>query len=242
MEYDLDRLSITTGISPSHLKDDLNTYSVMSFLFPKLEAKDQTFGLYGGTALNKIYFGKNQRLSYDIDLLCYDYKKIFQALKDFKAVLISSSQRIERAKFNLNGVEIDLWGIKKETAIETPEKRELVDLLHYFGYLVPSILAPSYSIEYLIAEKTIALADRNMLKDIYDTWRGLKLLEDKNKYKKYINKISERDDISGFPYVLSQLEFMAKNINYYKKETIDLIYQPDIELMLNEIKSYIERI
>ena len=240
MEFDVDKIAMQTGISSTRIKDDLATYSVMSELFPKLEISNQNIGLYGGTALNKIYFGKYQRLSYDIDLFSYNYKETFDFISKLGAVLVSKSNERERCKFRFKGVDIDIWGVKSKEILEMPEKRELFDLLYYLGYLIPPLAVPSYSLEYLMAEKTFALADRNMLKDIYDLWRGFKVLENKNRYKEYIKKIGKLNKIDLFSYAVNQIEFMLKNIKYYRKESIDILYQPDAEIMLNEIKLSIQ--
>jgi len=242
MEFDADKIAMETGISASRVKDDLVIYSVMSELFPKFEINKQKIGLYGGTALNKIYFEKYQRLSYDIDLFSYDYKKTFDFISKLGAVLISKSSEKERCKFRFNGVDIDVWGLKSGGIIEKPVKKELFDLFYYLGYLIPPLVVPSYSLEYLMAEKTFALADRNMLKDIYDTWRGFKIMKDKKKYKEYIEKLGRLNSIDLFSYTVSRISFMLKNIKYYRKERIDLLYQPDPEIMLNEIKLAIKNL
>ncbi len=94
----------------------------------------------------------------------------------------------------------------------------------------------------LIAEKTIAMADRNMLKDIYDLWRGFKTMKEPKKYKTYLEIAGERQDIDVFSYIPTQVAFMRKNLAYYKKETIDVQYQPPIDIMLNEIEKELEKL
>lgn len=241
MEYDFDEIALKTGIAKTRIVDSVKTYEAMSRLFPKLELENQDIGLYGGTALNEIYYAKNQRLSYDIDLFCYSYKSTLETLSKLGTETIFDGRKDgnERAKLRLYGVEIDLWNAKR--TLEKPAKRELTSLLYYFGYILPPIIVPSYSLEYLLAEKTIALADRNMLKDIYDLWLGLKLIKDKKKYFGYLNKLGEKMDMDVFAYVPTQIDFISKNVKYYEKEKIDVLYQPSIALMINEIKQQLEK-
>ncbi|MCL4391422.1 MAG: nucleotidyl transferase AbiEii/AbiGii toxin family protein [Candidatus Parvarchaeota archaeon] len=242
MELDFEAIASRTGISTPRIKENLKTYDTMMELFPRLEAEKQLVGLYGGTAMNKIYYGKDQRLSYDIDLFCYNYPDTVKAIEKMGGVMVIARYHERgRSKMRLKGINIDLWAVPKKTD-EMPSKKILKDLLYYYGYLIPPLAVPSYSLEYLLASKTMAMADRNMLKDIYDLWRGLKLAVDLEKYKFYIKKIGKELDIDVFSYIPAQIAFMLKNTKYYEKESIDTTYQPPVTLMLNEVKAVLESI
>ncbi len=115
------------------------------------------------------------------------------------------------------------------------------DLLYYYKQLIPPIVVPSYSLEFLLSEKTIALMERNELKDIYDTWTGLKLLEDPAKYVRYLKKVAKKREIKDIAaYAKFHVESMLANIAYYKKKEVDVIDQAPTSMMLKDILAFLE--
>lgn len=242
MPYNInfDELAIMTNIATDRLQRNIETYDAMAKLFPMLETEDQQIGLYGGTALNKVYFGKKQRLSYDLDLFCYSYETTLSTLKKNGAVQIPSkvaSGKGETSRFMFQGIRLDLWRVKSRP-VEEPKKREATDLLYYYNYLIPKVVVPTYSLEYLLAEKTMAMANRNELKDIYDTWMGLQVLENKTKYTKFLRIISKKEGISDYKYYFgTQIYVINKSIDYYKEKKIDVLYQPNVAAMIKDISA-----
>ena len=245
MQYDIDlnELAIRLGIDATKVRKSLATYEAMGEIFPMLEKEGCRVGLFGGTALNKIYFGKKQRLSYDLDIFVYSYQKTLRVLKKIGAKMTFSGafpgRKVTSARMTYKDIVLDLVPIKK--IFEEPEKLQLVDLLYYYGQLVPPIIVPSYSIEYLMAEKTFAMLDRNELKDIYDTWIGFRLLTNKRKYISYMNGIAKirgiRDIIA---YSDRQMAGMLANVEYYDKKYVDVTNQPNARMMMKDIKAFIE--
>lgn len=242
MPYNInfDEVAMKTNIATDRLRDNINTYDAMSKLFPLLETEDQKVGLYGGTALNKVHFGKKQRLSYDLDIFCYSYKATLKVLEKNGATLVPSSTLSAKAKnsrYLFNNIRLDLWEADKKP-IEEPKKRQATDLLYYFNYLISPLSVPTYSLEYLLASKTLTMAHRNELKDIYDTWIGLQLLKDEVEYRKYLKIICKKDGIEDFKhYMRSQIYLMSKSIDYYKEKRIDVLYQPSTGAMLKDISA-----
>jgi len=240
MPYNInfDELAIKTNIATDRLQNNIKTYDAMAKLFPALETEGQKVGLYGGTALNKVYFGKKQRLSYDLDIFCYSYETTLSVLKKHGATQVLAKMapmKIENTRFMFQDIRLDLWEVKGKP-IEAPQKREATDLLYYYNYLIPKIAIPTYSLEYLLAEKTIAMADRNELKDIYDTWTGLQILKDEAKYGRLLKLVSKKRGISDYlHYLRIQTYVINKNLDYYKEKKIDVLYQPDVGAMMKDI-------
>ena len=238
-EPNFDEAAIRIGIASDRLREELRTHEVMGMLFPALEVAGLEVGLFGGTALNKVYFGKRQRLSYDIDIYCASLTGAIKAIRSLGGKHAAGADekpgRNERRRMTLGGVAIDLWKVEMP---EKPAKLQAVDLLQYLGYLVQPVVVPSFSLEYLLADKTIAMADRNELKDIYDTWMGLSLVRDRQKYRRYLRAASRKRGIEDYwSYINHQIEgVMLKNLVYYEKRRIDVTDVPATERMLREIE------
>lgn len=245
MPYDINfnELAIKTGIATDRLQNNISTYDAMAKLFPILEIEGQKTGLYGGTALNKVYYGKKQRLSYDLDIFCYSYDDTLKVLKKHGAKevpSISLSKKHRNSRFIFQNIKLDLWEAGRRV-LEEPQKREATDLLYYFNYLIPKVAIPTYSLEYLLAEKTLAMANRNELKDIYDTWTGLQILKNQTKYRKLLKAVFKKNGIPDYlHYLRMQIHVISKNFSYYKQKTIDVTYQPDLKAMIKDIEAILK--
>ncbi len=238
-DFDPNEIALKTGIASDRIRNNVNTYVAMSKVFPALEAAGQDVGLYGGTALNKVYFGKRQRLSYDLDIFCRDRKAAAAALEKGGARHVKSDVaggRGELLRMEFEGVQLDIWEVKKW--IERPAKREASDLLYYLGYLVPPVMVPTYSLEYLLAEKAVAMMDRNELKDIYDLWLGLQILKHRENFRKCLRTVARRRGIKDLKgYYAYQAATMRDGVDYYRRKAIDVVYQPPAEAMLKDVES-----
>lgn len=243
LDINLDEIAIRTNIATDKLHENLGTYDAMIRLFPALEVKGQKVGLYGGTAINKIFFGKRQRLSYDLDILCYSYDDTLKVLSKMgaeKMPFAAPTTETRNARFHYMGIRLDLWEVKGRH-IEEPQKREVADILYYFGYLIPKMAVPSYSLEYLLAEKTMAMMNRNELKDIYDTWMGLQILKNRALYNKYLAAISKREELPDYEhYMKAQMHTIEESIDYYKNKRIEVLYQPATSAMIKDIKEILK--
>ena len=243
-DLDLDRLALETGISSDRLSKNLATYGAMSTLFPMLEVSGCEVGLFGGTALNKIYFGKKQRLSYDLDIFARNADKALNALEKAGAKrkysgIMPANLKTPSIRLEYGGIIIDLVEAKKGG--EEPAKRQAYDLLFYYGRLVPPVVVPSYSLEYLLAEKTVALLDRNELKDIYDTWIGIQLLKDAKKYLIYLKAVAKERKIKDIAaYADFHITDMLKNTEYYEGRRIETLSKAGPTLMLKGIRTFID--
>lgn len=246
MQHDInfEELAIATGISANRLKDDISTYGAMSEIFPVLEASGHEAGLFGGTALNKVYFGKQQRLSYDLDIFAYSYTKTLQKLEEIGAKTEFSGSFPNKkgtlsTRMSYKGIVLDV--VDAKSVKEKPIKLQAYSILYYYGQLVPPITIPSYSLEYLLAQKTIALLDRNELKDIYDMYTGIMLLKDIRAYKGKLAESIKQSGISdAAAYSDIQIKSMLKNSAYYENKRIDIMQKVTAPEMLREIKRFFD--
>lgn len=242
--FDLDKLSIELGISTERLSKNIATYGAMSELFPILEVGGCEVGLFGGTALNKIYFGKLQRLSYDLDIFASSRDKTIEVLKNAGAKMkfagnMPVNKKSPSTRLEYKEIVIDLVEAKKGG--EKPSKIQAYDLLYYYGQLVPPVVVPSYSLEYLLASKTTALLDRNELRDIYDTWMGLKLIKDIPKYAKYLKTAAKERGVKDIvTYADYSIHNMLLNIEYYGKKQIEVTNRVSPSIMLKDIKAFLD--
>ena len=243
-DFDLDGLALETGISSDRLSKNLATYGAMSTLFPLLEVAGCEVGLFGGTALNKIYFGKKQRLSYDLDIFADGMEKARRVLEKVGAKktysgIMPANLKKPSIKMEYEGIRIDL--VEAKEGKEKPKKMQAYDLLYYYKQPIPPVVVPSYSLEYLLAEKTVALLERNELKDIYDTWIGIQLLGDVKKYSGYLKDVArERKVRDVVAYADFHIANMLKNTEYYERRQIETLSKASPALMLKDIRTFIE--
>jgi predicted nucleotidyltransferase component of viral defense system len=240
---ELNEIALKLGMGVDKLRKDIGTYRAISEIFPMLETEECKVGLFGGTAMNKLYYGKMQRLSYDLDIFSYSYKKTVKLLDEHAAVLkyegAFPGRKAQSSRMMYKGIELDIVSVSNTA--EEPKKMQMTDLLYYYGQLMPPVTVPSYSLEYLLADKTITMANRNELKDIYDTWLGTKFLKDKHAYHSYLEKISKGLGIKDVhSYLDSQMTMMLSNLDYYGKKHIEVVYQPSPVLMLRDITAFLK--
>lgn len=246
MQYNinLDEVALTVGISTDKLEKSISTYSAMSEIFPALETAGIKTGLFGGTALNKIYFGKSQRLSYDLDIFAYTYAKTIKELERMGAKPVfegnfPKKKGIKSTRMTYKGIVLDI--VDAKSLKEQPTKLQAFDLLYYYGQLISPTTVPSYKLEYLLAEKTMAMLDRNELKDIYDMYTGIRLLKDIKTYQKNLMAAAKRQEIKDIlAYADVQMHVMLKNSGYYRNKKIEVTDKATAPEMLREIKRFMD--
>ena len=228
------RIATKTNIATEKLEHEINLLQTMPVLFALLENNKQKIGLYGGTALNKIYYGKRQRLSYDLDLFCYNFKDTLKLLIENGAKKSGLSSDA-RAALIYNDVKIDMWGVSKLE--EEPKKLQVVSLLSFFDYPVVNSVAPSYSLEFLLARKLVAMSSRSLIRDIYDTWIGLQLIKNKKRFYHYLDR---EESGANLDVKKAFRDIIMKGVDYYKGKTVDAIDAPTAERMIKEIAEMLE--
>jgi len=246
MQYNinLDEVALNVGISADKLEKSISVHSAMSEIFPALEIAGCKVGLFGGTALNKIYFGKAQRLSYDLDIFAYSYAKTIKELEGIGARTEFSGnfpkkKGINSTRMTYKSIMLDI--VDAKSLKEQPVKLQAFDLLYYYGQLISPTTVPSYKLEYLLAEKTMAMLDRNELKDIYDMYVGIQLLKEIKTYRKNLLAAAKRQGIKDIlAYADMQIHIMMKNGDYYRNKEIEVTNKATALEMLREIKRFID--
>ncbi len=234
MEYNIDEIGLKTGINPDKINKEIQVMDALHNLTILLGNSMQKFGLYGGTAMNKIYFGEKQRLSYDLDIEAYTYMKTKQILTNVSSVTSSFSKA---DRFTYKNVQIDLT---KATGFEMPKLYTATSLISFFNYPIAEVVVQSYSLEYLLARKTLALLSRVVDKDIYDTWMGLNMVKDIEKYRRYIKKFMQQEHTDS-KHLISQLEYYLDNeIIKNERAKIEVLMIPNLRLMIKDILSKFE--
>ena len=234
MEYNIDEIGLKTGINPDKINKEIQVMNAIRNLTILFGNSMQKFGLYGGTAINKIYFGEKQRLSYDLDIEAYTYMKTKQVLTNVSSVTSSFSKA---NRFTYKNVQVDLT---KATGFEMPKLYTATSLLSFFNYPIAEVVVQSYSLEYLLARKTLALLSRVVDKDIYDTWMGLNMIKDIEKYKHYLKKFTQQGHTNS-RYLINQLEYYLDNgIIKNERAKIEVLMIPNLRLMTKDILSKFE--
>ncbi len=229
MPYDLAEVSLKTGITQEKLQKEVSNMVALQELTALFASEGQKVALYGGTALNKIYFGNDQRISYDLDIESFAFDKSVSLLKRVSDGEVS---HIKAARFVYKGVQIDLTKARK---MEEPSLRKVESILGFFNYPMGSLLVPSYSLEFLLARKTTALLSRMVAKDVYDAWMGLKILKNEKLYKSYVFKVAKADKMN-LHYHIGQLNYFYKSGDMkYEPESIDVSRPVDFKIMIGDI-------
>lgn len=188
MEVNLDvcrTIAIHHGLPLQFVIKEFHLFNVLSQVVTYTSKNNKTLVFKGGTALSKVYLGKAQRFSEDIDFdLEEDVEKVLLFSKELannlKEYSVSEFRRVHgTVQFycnydNLLGgkdhVRIDIAGKKIITSKPPVLKQAISEFTNssVSGFYV-------YEIEDLMARKMNALCDRREGKDFYDIHMGLPL-------------------------------------------------------------------
>ncbi len=254
---DIARISAATGLSEKNLEKEVRLFNFMPRFFNAMEEQGIKVALYGGTALNKGYFKEKQRFSkdLDIDVLEQDWHTTYEGIvrllqQGFKEYVI------ERTNLNLPGTTKEIvlrygqepWEtLLIELNVTLPamplevKKIALHSLLEYHGMPMPGIYIPSYSLESLLARKMMALARRQIGKDIYDVYMGLKHNPDRKILRRYLDSLSKDEWKTDFESVAGNMVVWLEKTNRKSTDIVELSdnvpidYREDIKTMVNEI-------
>jgi predicted nucleotidyltransferase component of viral defense system len=263
---DLVRFSLATGLPTKNVEKEIKLFTLMPKFFHLLEERKIKAALFGGTALNKGYYAEKQRFSKDLDIDCFSrnwksiYNKITEALLDSD---ISKEYRVETAKFDIPSTikEWTLWYGKnpwenlliemniKQVAIDrTIKSLPLHSFLEFHGMILTPVYVPSYSLEHLLARKILALARRQVGKDIYDGFMGFKHSPDRVVLRAYVGALAKSEwktDFSSFVEpVIHWLDRVTGGTSDVVElaETVPLNYREDIKTMIESIKFELRRL
>lgn len=236
MQYDLKGLVIKTGIGEEKLQKEIEVMQALQDLFMTLGNSNQKVALFGGTALNKIYYGERQRLSYDIDVESYSFENTKKVLAKVCNRTVESPKA---ARFVYKNVVVDLM---KAHNIEEPELKKAYSLLSMFDYPIASVTVPSYSLEYLLAKKTMAVLSRTLNKDIYDMWVGMQLLQDKDRYVGYSMRLAKLEKVN-IEFLIGVMLHHIKSDSIHDKDTeiIDTLKRTQTTQLANDVALWLKR-
>lgn len=144
--------------------------------------------MHGGTAIWRCYGGK--RFSEDIDVYItkeFDREENFQTLINsleqlgFSAVKFKHAGNSIFSKFNLSDAEIRFEAVFKTVGNYVTKPFELSDGTFMNVYTLSS--------DDILIEKIAVYRERKKIKDLYDIWFLLNLVEDKSKVLKHLKGI-----------------------------------------------------
>ncbi|MDD5658174.1 MAG: nucleotidyl transferase AbiEii/AbiGii toxin family protein, partial [Elusimicrobia bacterium] len=211
----------------------------------KSSALKDSLGFKGGTALNKIYFGKFNRLSVDLDfnLIGPPQEAVKQgapARKAAEAVLRDQDPSYE-FKYSYRADQTTLiarytplsGGAKQPLKIEL-STRESVPILGLIEKAIPSpdaepaIQVKTYRLDELIATKIRALYDRKKGRDVFDLDRALQMEIDWAAVRKMAYYYFYRSG-KVFNWSLLKANLEAKAADRRFSDDIAPFLRPDVE-------------
>lgn len=232
---DLTDIAVSTGIGMDLIKKEIAVCNVLPKVFMLLYNENQKCALYGGTAINKGFFEKKQRFSFDIDIECENYEKCNQILeKKFKPHLLAKNRSFYFAEHD--GVQVNI-DISEKISPEEPKMREMHSLLEFYGFPIPPIIVPSYSLEYLTASKIITFFARQTAKDAFDIFMASKHEMNHKEVKKYLEVLSKK--LWNIPYK-GLIERLPLKIDKTGMESIPIQSRLDPDLLLDEVNYVIK--
>jgi predicted nucleotidyltransferase component of viral defense system len=254
MIENLARISTAAGLPLQSLEKELRLFEFMPKFFHLLEENRIKAALYGGTALNKGYFGERQRFSKDIDIYlpsrgfrgrCDKVDGLLRSLKGYEIKKIHQSK--ETVAWSI-GYGDEAWEsllieARRQRTKEKAKNIELHSLLEFSGIPVLPIYVPSYSFEYLVAEKIIALGRRTLGKDIYDAHLALGMKPNAKLVLSHIRKITGRDPdepVSLARHWLGKVNMKSSDM-VELTDSIPMRHREDMRSMVASLKYDLER-
>ncbi len=178
-------IATQTGLGLQFVINEFHVFDVLSQI-ATINAGSKQLVFKGGTALNKIYFTKNQRFSEDLDF-DLDTDEIStvrewckQTADKITGYEITEFRRV-RSTVQFYCAFQNALGTKDHVRIDVSTKKIITDkplvikpaVSQYSGGSVVGFYV--YSLEDLVARKLNALHDRTEGKDIYDAYNALPL-------------------------------------------------------------------
>lgn len=250
---ELKRLAGTKNLNVSSLSKDYALGWLLFGISKSTVAGKLVFK--GGSALSKIYFPENWRLSEDLDFTILDTKvEINSIVKALESQVPDTIMRENgmtvvlkdrphsnigylQSRFQYTGplgkdtVKIE---ISREEVIGESRDEKVPRVFDY-----PEFKVKVYSLEDILAEKMRSMIQRKRIRDYYDTWRLLKIHKfDSKKVKNLFlekcksKKIQFNDLNQFFPADLVQtLEpYLEKGLTRLSRESL-----PPLQIMIDEL-------
>lgn len=241
MAYDNELLNLAyarTGISPASLVYDLELSSFINLFFQEISRLGIHLNVYGGTPLNRGFFGEKQRLSLDLDLAMPSSRRLNADIINVRDVIKSIGYKEVRHKLLEEGfaayvsrgesiIKIEMR--KRELAAKT-QYITLHPVLEYYGLATVATRVPSYEFEYLLASKLHAFARRMIYRDLYDSFMGLQVAKDTGKLVKYVKLLDKKRKTDAFSEIIGRIG----SEDYAYKQSGDTVYEELVPLHYRE--------
>lgn len=205
-----------SGMRYADVVYDIDMTKLIADLFGFVSDKKMDVVLFGGTALNRGFFGAKQRLSKDLDIMVRSggLSSLAGMISRHLGSLGYRMGRYEVESEEPSEEEDEPYSVKLIAATENKSNIEIAiyreDLsfdvtyvpLHsfaeYFNYpYIYPVKVPSYRLEGLLARKVYALYDRRLYKDLYDSRHGLELPLDKMRFLRNLSAITDYSKLKG---------------------------------------------
>ncbi|MCU0798356.1 MAG: nucleotidyl transferase AbiEii/AbiGii toxin family protein [Candidatus Thermoplasmatota archaeon] len=212
MDFDRDMIRLIsrrTGLGLNYISKD---HRISMLLGALVEWDDVEFAIKGGTAINRLYLGKDQRFSEDIDADLFGPGRVKDRLglirkkmDGIEGFIISgprmlySTARFD-AFYNNEFDQKDRVMLDFNTGKDRPFSSSKVERKVVLSTLTPTdpSLVPVYSFEDLIAQKLLAASNRLEGKDIYDIKFSMEKDVDKDRIFKALSmQLELMDDELG---------------------------------------------
>jgi len=185
--------------------------------------------IHGGTAIWRCYGGK--RFSEDVDVYITkdmdkesNFQELLNLLKSlgFSVIKFKHTGNSIFSKFSLMGTEVRFEAVFKTVSNSMVKPFELSDGTFMNVYTL--------SAEDILAEKISVYKDRGKVKDMYDIWFLLNLVEDRKKVLKNFKSLKDAES------------FLRKPDDYKTlKALIILGAVPSVEDMIGGIRSWVKK-
>lgn len=241
MAYDKDLLNFAyarTGISPLSLAFDLELGNFINLFFQEASRLRMHMNAYGGTPLNRGFFGERQRLSLDLDLATrgkgtfnidmINVRDIIKSIgyKEVRSRLFEDSFVVHVSKGE-GTIKVEMR--KRELAAKT-QLVTLHPLLEYYGLPSATTIVPTYEFEFLLASKLHALARRMIYRDLYDAFTGLQIVKDTGKLGRYIKTLDRKRKTDAAKEIIGRL----RNSDYGDRQAEGTVYEQLVPLRYRE--------
>jgi predicted nucleotidyltransferase component of viral defense system len=239
-----------TNLAPEDIQYEVDMTELSGKLFDFLKSENVKVYLFGGTALNKGFFGERQRLSRDLDIEVDKSQPFKKTILKFESCLIKagySNIRVNENKMSYT-IYVSEMGKSREIKIDLVQQQNKIkpvpltlhSLLEYNGIPIKTVNVMSYPFEYLLAYKLNALARRMIYKDIYDSYTGLRLKFDRPTLVHYATLF----DVNGqlFNNIIRNIEdgeYDKKDESGYGK-LVQERYRVPLQDMLYDIRARLE--
>jgi hypothetical protein len=212
----------------------------------------------GGTALSKVHFPLDWRLSEDLDFTLLDETSmthISETLWDELPMIIGEESQGIRAEYKNPYVTdyflratIGFTGpiTRHNTKIEVTQERFIGEWSKFKvpeTYDYPPFYLNTYTINNILAEKLRSLIERNKIRDYYDTWRILdKKVADLNRVKELFYKKCEGKNIAFTSTDQFFPEGISEILEPFHSELTRLTQDepPPIKTLIKELKNHTE--